>query len=243
MTSTEADDMVEVVVDAIQSALRLAGFGVPTDRLRPVARAAIAALRDRMPGLAWRPIDDGARSGLRILVGLKDHTYSLVARWAPAHWTSAVWVSHSGMRYQTGAFDRYIPLNPATGLPMGRVGAPIVQPAAPTHRHYKGGLYRELHRATDEVSLSPCVVYQAMSDGRIWVRTADLFDGMVVPTYGASARRFEPIAQAEAQQVETPHRDLTASETKALDAALWDSVAVVDPLAALPAMPEDPPPT
>ena len=48
----------------------------------------------------------------------------------------------------------------------------------PTHRHYKGGLYQELHRATHSETLEPLVIYRD-SKGRIWARPAAMFDGLL----------------------------------------------------------------
>ncbi len=47
--------------------------------------------------------------------------------------------------------------------------AEVTEPA-PTHRHWKGGLYRRLHDATIEGTMEAAVVYQSCPDGRIWVR-------------------------------------------------------------------------
>ena len=47
----------------------------------------------------------------------------------------------------------------------------------PTHRHRKGGLYRELARGKLEWCLVECVIYQGQGrDGQIWVRPAIEFD-------------------------------------------------------------------
>lgn len=46
---------------------------------------------------------------------------------------------------------------------------------APTHRHRKGGLYRELARGTNESDRSPVVIYDDDS-GTIWVRPVIEFD-------------------------------------------------------------------
>ena len=48
----------------------------------------------------------------------------------------------------------------------------------PTHRHYKGGLYRELMRVEREGDAEKMVVYEA-EDGRRWVRPAAEFDSTV----------------------------------------------------------------
>jgi hypothetical protein len=56
-----------------------------------------------------------------------------------------------------------------------RIATPDESPWQPTHRHYKGGLYRELHRALHSETEEALVVYQS-ADGRIWVRSAAMFD-------------------------------------------------------------------
>ena len=51
----------------------------------------------------------------------------------------------------------------------------------PTHRHYKGALYRELMRVEREGDCEPMVVYEA-EDGRRWTRPATEFDGGIATT-------------------------------------------------------------
>ncbi|QQR68242.1 MAG: DUF1653 domain-containing protein [Alphaproteobacteria bacterium] len=46
----------------------------------------------------------------------------------------------------------------------------------PTHRHYKGGLYRVLGEAIHSETLQDMVVYQNCKDGRVWVRPKDMFN-------------------------------------------------------------------
>ena len=45
----------------------------------------------------------------------------------------------------------------------------------PTHRHRKGGLYREIMRGVREHDLEPVVVYRG-EDGTIWTRPVAEFD-------------------------------------------------------------------
>lgn len=48
----------------------------------------------------------------------------------------------------------------------------------PTHRHYKGGLYRKLMEGLREHDLVPVTIYRAQKDGTVWVRpTAEFEDG------------------------------------------------------------------
>lgn len=76
----------------------------------------------------------------------------------------------------------------------------------PTHRHYKGRLYRELMRVDREGDCEPMVVYEA-EDGRRWTRPAAQFDGMVaaydlgggVSPTDEYVRRFAPIAGAPSE--------------------------------------------
>lgn len=46
---------------------------------------------------------------------------------------------------------------------------------ADLYQHHEGGLYRILHHATDEATKQPVIVYQALQDDSIWVRTKDDF--------------------------------------------------------------------
>jgi hypothetical protein len=56
-----------------------------------------------------------------------------------------------------------------------------------THLHTKsGGCYIELHRGVWERDCSDVVIYQAVHDGRIWVRSAKEFDD----------GRFAPLTRA-----------------------------------------------
>jgi hypothetical protein len=61
----------------------------------------------------------------------------------------------------------------------------------PTHRHYKGGLYREIARGKIEADLSPVVIYDN-AHGETWVRPFSDFDSYV--TIGdKTVCRFEPL--------------------------------------------------
>lgn len=62
----------------------------------------------------------------------------------------------------------------------------------PTHRHYKGGLYRELMRGTLEASMTPVVVYQNQ-EGRVWVRPVREFDGEIDEGELGLIPRFTPL--------------------------------------------------
>ena len=74
----------------------------------------------------------------------------------------------------------------------------LLRPANPTHRHYKGGLYREItsrvRRETDGVRM---VLYED-EKGQLWVRTYEEFVGNVLieKDSGSSQllRRFRPIS-------------------------------------------------
>ena len=57
------------------------------------------------------------------------------------------------------------------------------RPWAATHRHRKGGLYRELARGVLEADRSDVVIYDD-AEGAIWVRSAAEFDD----------GRFAPVA-------------------------------------------------
>ena len=48
-------------------------------------------------------------------------------------------------------------------------------PWTPTHRHKKGGLYRELGRGVLEADRSPAVIYDD-AEGEVWIRTVAEFD-------------------------------------------------------------------
>lgn len=64
----------------------------------------------------------------------------------------------------------------------------------PTHRHYKGGLYRVLFEAIHTETEEPMTVYQT-PDGRNWVRPAAMFND----TLPDGRRRFEPIGPDAAE--------------------------------------------
>jgi hypothetical protein len=67
-------------------------------------------------------------------------------------------------------------------------GEPPVKAWQPTHRHYKGGLYRVLFDAIHTETEEPMTVYQT-PDGRNWVRPAAMFND----TLPDGRRRFAPI--------------------------------------------------
>ena len=89
--------------------------------------------------------------------------------------------------------------------------APAEPTWTPTHRHYKGGLYREIERLPDRsddgARPEGIVVYEG-EDGRRHSIDARRFDGMVaayaldgaVSPTGEYARRFEPINPAPAEE-------------------------------------------
>ncbi len=69
----------------------------------------------------------------------------------------------------------------------------------PTHRHYKGGLYRVIARGRIEADLTPCVVYDN-AKGETWVRPATDFDGLIPllsasPEPGEEIKRFTPLPE------------------------------------------------
>ncbi len=75
----------------------------------------------------------------------------------------------------------------------------------PTHRHWKGALYRKLHDATFEATMELAVVYQSCEDGRIWVRTQVDFEGLVDRSEHTTVYRFAPIdpSPEPAAQIDT----------------------------------------
>jgi len=68
------------------------------------------------------------------------------------------------------------------------------------YRHYKGGKYKVLAIGQDSESLALVVVYQALyGDHKIWVRSKDMFDG-VVERDGQIMKRFTEISKEEAYE-------------------------------------------
>lgn len=59
----------------------------------------------------------------------------------------------------------------------------------PTHRHYKGGLYRVIARGRVEADLSPVVIYDN-EKGETWVRPVDDFDARIGMNHIC---RFDPL--------------------------------------------------
>jgi hypothetical protein len=55
-------------------------------------------------------------------------------------------------------------------LPSGADALP-----AATHRHRKGGLYRMIARGRIEATLEPCVIYEGIEGGLVWVRSEEEF--------------------------------------------------------------------
>ena len=58
-------------------------------------------------------------------------------------------------------------------------------------RHYKGGLYELVCKATLESDLSPMIVYRA-ADGSVWIRPEAVFFE-TVEVDGAQVPRFAPL--------------------------------------------------
>lgn len=65
---------------------------------------------------------------------------------------------------------------------------------APTHRHYKGGLYRIIATGRVEADLTPVTIYQN-EQGDVWTRPTDDFDGLAPD---GVTRRFTPLDAADA---------------------------------------------
>lgn len=59
------------------------------------------------------------------------------------------------------------------------------------YRHFKGGLYEVIGVATDTETEDPVVVYRS-GDGRLWVRSAAMFEE-TVEVDGRLVTRFEPL--------------------------------------------------
>ncbi len=63
----------------------------------------------------------------------------------------------------------------------------------PTHRHFKGGLYKFLFVATNSENYEDMAVYQS-ENGNYWVRPLEMFNGTL--QYD-SEKRFEDIREKE----------------------------------------------
>ena len=69
------------------------------------------------------------------------------------------------------------------------------------YRHFKGNVYRVLHRAKHSETLEEMVVYQAMYGERdIWVRPKTMFEE-VIERDGKTFIRFSPISAEEAEKI------------------------------------------
>lgn len=93
------------------------------------------------------------------------------------------WVVPGDLRLLVGEIDRLRTIPASAGE------------WAPTHRHYKGGLYQLIGYGKFEGNLAEAAVYRA-EDGTLWVRTRMIFDGVVEMEHGEEIRRFEPISAA-----------------------------------------------
>lgn len=70
----------------------------------------------------------------------------------------------------------------------------------PTHRHYKGGLYRALFEATHTETDEVFVVYEACASGTKWMRPKPMFYGSL----DDGTVRFTPIAASPFARKEPP---------------------------------------
>ena len=67
------------------------------------------------------------------------------------------------------------------------------------YRHFKGKIYKVLHRAKHSETLEDIVVYQAMyGEQGIWVRPKSMFEE-VIERDGKTFRRFSPISKEDAE--------------------------------------------
>lgn len=64
----------------------------------------------------------------------------------------------------------------------------------PTHRHYKGGLYKFLHTAHSERNGDILAVYQSCETGTIWVRLMQEFTHSI-PVNGEWVERFTRVGK------------------------------------------------
>lgn len=60
------------------------------------------------------------------------------------------------------------------------------------YRHYKGGEYEVIALGKNEADLEDVVIYRAISDGRIWVRSLKVFEE-TVEVNGEVVSRFQRI--------------------------------------------------
>lgn len=85
----------------------------------------------------------------------------------------------------------------------------------PTHRHYKGGLYRKISEACLESNLAPVVVYEA-AGGTLWVRSAEEFN---------DHNRFAPLSEPPSQK--EMGEALAAAEARAVLGWLEDNIELI----------------
>lgn len=64
------------------------------------------------------------------------------------------------------------------------------------HRHYKGGLYFLIDRATHTETEEEMVVYNAFDQSKVWVRPAAMFDG-TVEVDGQQVPRFRRLSRED----------------------------------------------
>lgn len=69
----------------------------------------------------------------------------------------------------------------------------------PTHRHYKGGLYRVTDVLTHAETKQKLVSYDD-ADGNAWVRASEEFYGSVELPSGVRVQRFERLPEGEAHE-------------------------------------------
>lgn len=66
------------------------------------------------------------------------------------------------------------------------------EPLSPgLYRHYKGGMYRVLHLATDEATLTKSVVYMSLETGRVWVKSVDEWYKPIMPDIEGITHRYQ----------------------------------------------------
>jgi hypothetical protein len=65
-------------------------------------------------------------------------------------------------------------------------------PSGDLYRHFKGGIYKFITRATNTETLEDVVVYQSIADGKFWVRPASMFFEYI-ETESYKGFRFTPL--------------------------------------------------
>jgi hypothetical protein len=201
--------LIEQVVEALER-IRSGNTSSPATE----AASAIAAIEAAQAGMETTPESRAEIARCALPIG-ETNTHNSAQMAVPARWMTSLLRDYDrALLLRQPKEDDRSPeeIDEAIGDAIAKSRQPKERGWQATHRHYKGGLYREIARGTIEADLSQVVIYDD-EHCRTWVRPASEFDGTAhidsgLPIGGRTGdvRRFEPLLSPPAPSPAQPER-------------------------------------